>query len=82
VIKTNLHFRLVKRWSEHKAWVTGVHLQREGTRELISGGLEGDIKVWDMRETKSFRTIEAHKHNEMTSLAVHDHSGVVARLVL
>lgn len=71
----------MKKWNEHKAWVTGVHLQREGTRELISGGLEGDIKIWDMRETKSLRTIEAHTHNEMTALAVHDNSSLVARLV-
>ncbi|KAI7888798.1 raptor N-terminal caspase like domain-containing protein [Mucor mucedo] len=69
---------LVKKWDEHKAWVTGVHLQREGNRELISGGFEGDIKIWDIRETQSLRTIEAHTHNEMTALAVHDHSQIIA----
>lgn len=73
-------YRLVKKWDEHKAWVTGVHLQREGNRELISGGFEGDIKIWDIRESHSLRTIEAHTHNEMTALAVHDHSQVIARL--
>ncbi|KAI8984718.1 raptor N-terminal caspase like domain-containing protein [Mycotypha africana] len=68
----------VKLWNEHKAWITGIHLQREGTRELVSGGFEGDIKIWDIRETKSIRTIEAHTHNEMIALAVHDHSSVIA----
>ncbi|KAL0143777.1 WD repeat-containing protein mip1 [Mucor lusitanicus] len=68
----------VKKWEEHKAWVTGIHLQREGNRELVSGGFEGDIKIWDIRESQSLRTIEAHTHNEMTALAVHDHSSVIA----
>ncbi|KAG0761248.1 hypothetical protein G6F32_001269 [Rhizopus arrhizus] len=69
---------LVKKWEEHKAWITNIHLQREGTRELVSGGLEGDIKIWDIRESQSLRTIEAHSRNDMTSLAVHDHSSVIA----
>ncbi|KAI9477985.1 MAG: raptor N-terminal caspase like domain-containing protein [Benjaminiella poitrasii] len=69
---------LVKKWSEHKAWVTGIHLQREGHRELVSGGFEGDIKIWDIRESQSIQTFEAHSHHEMTAMAVHDHSSVIA----
>lgn len=80
LIKFNgIQFSLVKKWEEHKAWITNIHLQREGTRELVSGGLEGDIKIWDIRESHSLRTIEAHSRNDMTSLAVHDHSSVIAR---
>lgn len=75
----NLLVSLVRKWDEHKAWVTGIHLQREGNRELVSGGFEGDIKMWDMRQDKSLKTIEAHTHSEMTALAVHDHSNVMAR---
>ncbi|RCI02264.1 hypothetical protein CU098_008578 [Rhizopus stolonifer] len=52
--------------------------EAEGNRELVSGGFEGDIKIWDIRETQSLRTIEAHKHNEMTALTVHDHSSAIA----
>ncbi|KAI9272712.1 raptor N-terminal caspase like domain-containing protein [Phascolomyces articulosus] len=69
---------MVQRWDEHKAWITGVHLQRDGNRELVSGGFGGDIKIWDIRESSSLRTIEAHTHADMTALAVHDHSPVVA----
>lgn len=47
---------------------------------MVSGGFEGDIKLWDIRETNSIRTIQAHTHNEMAALAVHDHSPVIARL--
>lgn len=70
---------MVRRWDEHKAWVTGVHLQKDGNRELVSGGFSGDIKIWDIREARSLNTIEAHTHADMTALAVHDHSPVVAR---
>ncbi|KAI7884176.1 hypothetical protein K492DRAFT_40086 [Lichtheimia hyalospora FSU 10163] len=72
---------MVQRWEEHKAWVTSVHLQRDGTRELVSGGFAGDIKVWDIREPSSLRTIEAHTHADMTALAVHDHSPVIASCI-
>ncbi|ORX58298.1 hypothetical protein DM01DRAFT_1319147 [Hesseltinella vesiculosa] len=68
---------LVQRWEEHQSWVTGIHLQRDGNRELISGGYGGDIKIWDIRESQSIRTIRAHTDAEMTSLAVHDHCQVI-----
>ncbi|KAI8374753.1 raptor N-terminal caspase like domain-containing protein [Radiomyces spectabilis] len=69
---------MVQRWDEHKAWVTGVHLQRDGNRELISGGFGGDIRIWDIREPNSLRTIQAHTYADITALAVHDHSPIFA----
>ncbi|KAG0172829.1 hypothetical protein DFQ29_008217 [Apophysomyces sp. BC1021] len=69
---------LVQRWDEHKAWITGVHLQRDGNRELVSGSFGGDIKIWDIREPNSLRTIEAHTHANMTALALHDQSQTIA----
>ncbi|CAO3626909.1 unnamed protein product [Cunninghamella echinulata] len=67
---------LVRRWDEHDAWVTGVHLQKDGNRELVSGSSNGDIKIWDIRESQSIRTIDAH--SDMTSIAIHDHAQVIA----
>ncbi|KAF7731549.1 hypothetical protein EC973_009313 [Apophysomyces ossiformis] len=69
---------LVQRWDEHKSWITGIHLQRDGNRELISGGFGGDIKTWDLREPNSLRTIDAHTHANMTALAFHDQSQTIA----
>lgn len=68
---------MVRRWDEHDAWVTGVYLQKDGNRELVSGSSNGDVKIWDIRESQSIRTIDAH--NDMTSIAVHDHAPVFAR---
>ncbi|KAI9030878.1 hypothetical protein CLU79DRAFT_831399 [Phycomyces nitens] len=69
---------MVQRWDEHKSWVANVHLQRDGNRELVSGGLGGDIKIWDIRQSHSLMTIDAHSHVDMTALAVHDHTQVIA----
>ncbi|KAI7868605.1 hypothetical protein BDF14DRAFT_1956350 [Spinellus fusiger] len=74
-IKSNA--AMVQRWDEHKAWITNVHLQRDGHRELVSGGFGGDIKIWDIRQSHSLHTIEAYTHADMTTLAVHDHSQVI-----
>ncbi|CAO3617018.1 unnamed protein product [Cunninghamella blakesleeana] len=67
---------MVRRWDEHDAWVTGVYLQKDGNRELVSGSSNGEVKIWDIRESQSIRTIDAH--NDMTSIAVHDHAPVFA----
>ncbi|KAI9313911.1 raptor N-terminal caspase like domain-containing protein [Dichotomocladium elegans] len=69
---------MVQRWEEHREWITGVHMQRDGYRELVSGGFDGSIKIWDIRESASLRTIEAHTQAGMAALAVHDHSPVAA----
>ena len=71
---------MVKVWKEHKAWITNVHMQRGGLRELVSGSTNGDVKLWDIRESKSILDIAAHKSG-MRSLAVHEHAPILATLV-
>jgi regulator-associated protein of mTOR len=68
----------VMAWTEHKSRVIDVHMQRGGNRELVSGSAQGVIKLWDIRSSKSLRTIEAHSTAPMTSLVVHDSAPVVA----
>jgi regulatory associated protein of mTOR len=67
---------LVHVWKEHKAWVTNVHLQRGGQRELISACRNGEVKLWDIRWDKSIRTIQATAG--LRVLAVHEHAPVFA----
>jgi regulator-associated protein of mTOR len=63
---------MVKVWKEHKQWVTNVHLQRGGQRELISGCRDGEVKLWDIRMDKSVRTIQATS-DHLKTLSVHEH---------
>jgi len=68
---------MVRVWKEHKAWLTNVHLQRGGQRELISACRSGDVKLWDIRWDKSIRTIRATK-DTLRTLSVHEHAPVFA----
>lgn len=79
---------MVRLWREHKQWITGVHMQRGGVRELVSGSREGSVRLWDLRWEKSERTIQGlpqsygppnqpgEKQETMRALAVHEHAPV------
>ena len=68
---------MVQRYSSHKQWITNVHIQRGGMRELISGSRNGEIKLWDIRMTKELKTIQATRHT-LRTLSVHEHAPVFA----
>ena len=85
---------MVKVWKEHRQWITNVHLQRGGQRELISGCRSGEVKLWDIRMDKSVHTINATNNtsyrdakgfnyssgskNTLRTLSVHEHAPVFA----
>jgi len=68
---------MVRVWKEHKAWLTNVHLQRGGQRELVSACRSGEVKLWDLRWDRSVRTIRATK-DTLRTLSVHEHAPVFA----
>ncbi|KAF3915731.1 hypothetical protein AA313_de0206634 [Arthrobotrys entomopaga] len=68
---------MVRAWKEHKAWITTVHMQRGGLRELVTGSTNGDVKLWDIRNPSALLDVMAHKSG-MRSLAVHEHAPVFA----
>lgn len=66
---------MVKVWREHKQWITNVHMQRGGLRELISGSRNGEIRLWDLRMDNALSTIYATK-DTLRTLSVHEHAPV------
>ncbi|CAL5872696.1 uncharacterized protein PFLUO_LOCUS6963 [Penicillium psychrofluorescens] len=66
---------MVKVWREHKQWITNVHMQRGGLRELISGSRNGEIRLWDLRMDDPLSTIHATK-DTLRTLSVHEHAPV------
>lgn len=68
---------MVRVWKEHKQWVTNVHLQRGGLRELVSGCRSGEVKLWDLRSPRSLRSVDATS-TTLRTLSVHEHAPVVA----
>jgi regulator-associated protein of mTOR len=68
---------MVRVWKEHRSWLTNVHLQRGGQRELVSACRSGEVKLWDLRWDKSIRTIRATR-DTLRTLSVHEHAPVFA----
>ncbi|CAG7917600.1 unnamed protein product [Penicillium olsonii] len=66
---------MVKVWREHKQWITNVHMQRGGLRELISGGRNGEVRLWDLRMDNPISTIYSTK-DTLRTLSVHEHAPV------
>ncbi|OJD12341.1 hypothetical protein AJ78_07048 [Emergomyces pasteurianus Ep9510] len=66
---------MVKVWREHKQWITNIHMQRGGVRELISGSRNGEVRLWDLRMDTSIDTIHATR-DTLRTLAVHEHAPV------
>ncbi|KAL8778808.1 MAG: hypothetical protein Q9213_007243, partial [Squamulea squamosa] len=51
---------MVRAWRKHNQWITNVHMQRGGFRELVSGCRDGEVKLWDLRlKDEPIRTIRA-----------------------
>ena len=71
---------MVKVWREHKQWITNVHMQRGGLRELISGSRNGEIRLWDLRMDNPLSTIYATK-DTLRTLSVHEHAPVFSMYV-
>ena len=68
---------MVQRYSSHKQWITNVHVQRGGMREIVSGSRNGEVKLWDIRKKEELRTITATR-STLRSLSVHEHAPVFA----
>lgn len=66
---------MVKVWREHKQWITNVHMQRGGVRELISGSRNGEVRLWDLRMNNPIHTITATR-DTLRTLSVHEHAPV------
>lgn len=69
----------VDKKTDHTSWIVGVHLQRGGMRELISGESSGGVRLWDLRMRKAVSSIEGRrKFMSLRTLAVHEHAPVFA----
>ncbi|GBF59649.1 target of rapamycin complex 1 subunit [Trichophyton mentagrophytes] len=66
---------MVKVWREHKQWITNVHMQRGGVRELVSGSRNGEVRLWDLRMDRSIESTQATK-DTLRTLGVHEHAPV------
>ena len=79
---------MVRVWRKHNQFITDVHMQRGGVRELVSGCRDGEVKLWDLRWKDEVRTIRAvdtpgtgaaaARGAALRGLTVHEHAPVFA----
>ncbi|KAL8971998.1 MAG: hypothetical protein Q9197_002991 [Variospora fuerteventurae] len=70
---------MIQIWKKHKQWITNVHMQRGGLRELVSGCRDGEVKLWDLRWRDEISTVRAVEEGSvMRGLSVHEHAPVFA----
>lgn len=65
--RLNPRTAMVKVWREHRQWITNVHMQRGGVRELISGSRNGEVKLWDLRNDSAVITVNAASNSPSSS---------------
>ncbi|KAI1329922.1 raptor N-terminal caspase like domain-containing protein [Xylariaceae sp. FL0255] len=65
---------MVKKWKNDsdKQWITNVHMQRGGQRELLSASRNGKVKLWDIRMDNPLRVIQT-SHNTLRTASLHEH---------
>jgi regulatory associated protein of mTOR len=79
---------LVRTWKQHKSWIVNVYMRRNGIRELVTGSIAGEVKLFEyslivnfltcsIQQDQPVRTIQVHT-TEMHCLAVHQHAPVFA----
>lgn len=58
--------------------IKNVHMQRGGTRELISGSADGFVKLWDIRYRDPVLEFRPFNKTSMTTALIHEHAPIIA----
>lgn len=74
----NVNNVVLRTWRKHHTWIQSVHLQRGGHRELVTGSMNGDVRIWDVRAPDAPLYEHAVQPQGMQALAVHAGAPVMA----
>ncbi|KAK4687771.1 regulatory associated protein of mTOR, partial [Tremellales sp. Uapishka_1] len=69
---------VLRTWREHHTWIQSVHLQRGGNRELVTGSMNGEVRIWDVRHPDKPLYQTVAQPNGLGALAVHTGAPVLA----
>ncbi|ODN74553.1 hypothetical protein L202_06922 [Cryptococcus amylolentus CBS 6039] len=70
---------VLRTWRQHKIWIQSVHLQKGSMRELVSGSMDGEVRVWDVRKPDEPLYTLPKRNSGLMGLAVHTGAPVLAR---
>ncbi|EJD01108.1 uncharacterized protein FOMMEDRAFT_21560 [Fomitiporia mediterranea MF3/22] len=71
---------VVRSYSGHSAWVQGIRWQKGAARDFLSAGVDGEVKLWDMRRGRSSIASWNLCRDGLASFAVHEQCSVFAAL--
>jgi regulator-associated protein of mTOR len=64
---------MVRRWKDsNDTWISSVHMQRGGQRELVSASKNGKVKLWDLRADKPLKIFKTTNQTLHTA-SIHEH---------
>ena len=72
---------VLRTWRKHHTWIQSVHLQRGGQRELVTGSMNGDVRIWDVRAPDTPLYEHTVQPQGLQALAVHSAAPVFATWV-
>nr|ODN79189.1 hypothetical protein L203_05994 [Cryptococcus depauperatus CBS 7841] len=70
---------VLRTWRQHKIWIQSVHLQKGSMRELVTGSMDGEVRVWDVRKPDEPLFTLPKRDEGLMALAVHTGAPVLAR---
>ncbi|KAJ1301765.1 hypothetical protein OPQ81_008994 [Rhizoctonia solani] len=41
---------MVRNWHRHQSWIESVHWQKGGDRAIMTASLDGEVRLWDLRD--------------------------------
>jgi regulator-associated protein of mTOR len=69
---------VLRTWRKHHTWIQSVHLQQGGQRELVTGSMNGDVRIWDVRAPDAPLYEHTVQPQGLQALAVHSAATVFA----
>ncbi|KAK3987428.1 WD repeat-containing protein mip1 [Cladorrhinum sp. PSN332] len=69
---------MVRKWKDDsKQWISSLHMQRGGQRELLSASRNGKVRLWDIRIDQPLNTLQTTR-DVLRTASTHEHLPVFA----
>ncbi|ORX40214.1 raptor N-terminal caspase like domain-domain-containing protein [Kockovaella imperatae] len=69
---------VIHTWRKHHTWIQSVHVQRGGLKELVTGSMNGEVRIWDVRFPDAPLYEHVAQPTGLMALAVHPGASVFA----
>ncbi|KAL5530680.1 KOG1 [Sanghuangporus sanghuang] len=71
---------VVRSYQEHSAWIRGMRWQKGAMKDFVSAGVDGEVKLWDLRRSRSSLVTWSLCPDGLAAFDVHEQCSVFAAL--